>query len=170
MAQTKTKIYERHYKAGEFIPAKVAEVFAYIDDHASFSSHMKKSSWVMGGGHMDVSLDGGRGQKVGSHIKLSGKIFGIALFLDEVITRREPPRVKAWATVGSPKLLVIGNYQLKVEVEPQNEGSLLRVSIDYDLPEKNNWLGKLFGGAYAKWCVAQMVNGTRNHFHSINLK
>ncbi len=164
MIPNEPKIYTRHYEAREFISAKATEVFAYIDDHANFSSHMKESSWVMGGGHMDVSIDGGRGQKVGSHIKLSGKIFGITLFLDEIITHRESPNVKEWETVNSPKLLVIGNYKMKVEVEPQKEGSLLWVSIDYDLPSANAWIGKLFGAAYAKWCVEQMIKGVRTKF------
>lgn len=39
-----------------------------------------------GGGKMETWVDKGKGQKVGSHIKMSGKVFGINLFLDEVIT------------------------------------------------------------------------------------
>ncbi len=113
---------------------------------------------------MDVSVDDGRGRKVGSHIGLRGKAFGIALFLDEVITRYEPPHVKTWETVGDLRLLVIGPYRMSVELEPQDEHSLLRVSIDYDLPSTNRWLGRLFGGTYAKWCVQQMIRSTRDHF------
>jgi len=28
----------------------------------------------------------------------------------------------------------------------------------------NVWLGQLFSGVYAKWCVQQMIKGVRNHF------
>lgn len=154
----------RHYEISSSISASPKELFAYIDDHKRFSSHMNKSSWMMGGGRMDVSIDSGRGQKVGSHIRMSGKAFGIGLFLDEVVTRYEPPHIKAWETVGAPKLLVIGHYIMGIEIKPRDTSSLLRVCIDYNLPEKNAWLGRLFSTAYAKWCVQQMIDGARNQF------
>ena len=159
-----TQIYQRHYQNSKLIPAGTADVFAFIDDHTRLSSHMDKPSWMMGGGRVNTSIDAGHGQEVGSHIRMNGKAFGISIFLDEVITRHEPPRLKMWETVGTPKLLVIGNYQMKVEIEPRKGGSLLSGIIDYDLPETNVWLGKLFSGIYAKWCIQQMLKDAYNHF------
>ena len=158
----KTKIYERHYEDSVLIPAGAEKVFAFIDAHTRLSSHMNKSSWMMGGGRMDTSTDAGRGQEIGSHIRMNGKVFWISLFLDEVVTHREPPRVKIWETVGIPKLLVIDHYRMKVEIEQKREGSSLRVSIDYNLPKTNVWLGKLFGRYYAKWCVQEMIKDARS--------
>ncbi len=146
--------------------ASASEVFSFIDDHERLSSHMNKSSWMTGGGRMDTMIDAGNGQKIGSHIRMSGKAFGITIFLDEVITHREPPRLKIWETVGTPKLLVIGHYRMRVVVEPRGDESLIKVSIDYDLPRNNAWLGKLFSGMYAKWCVQRMIKDTRNHLNS----
>ena len=154
----------RHYENAALIHALAEELFAYIDDHARFSSHMNKSSWMMGGGRMDVSVDDGRGQKVGSHIGLHGTAFGINLSLDEVVTRHEPPRVKTWETVGDLKLLVIGHYGMGIEITPHGADSLMRVFIDYELPAKHVWLGRLFGAMYAKWCVAQMIGGAQDQF------
>ena len=154
----------RHYEDSIFIPASSEEVFAYIDDHKGFSSHMSQPSWMMGGGQMNVSVDEGHGQKVGSHIRLSGRVFGIKLFLDEVVTRHDPPYLKTWETVGTPKLLVVGHYSMGIEIKPQSSRSHLRVFIDYDLPTTNVRLGQLFSGVYAKWCVQQMIKGVRNHF------
>ncbi len=165
MNSAKPKIYGRHYWDSILIHAGAAEVFAYIDDHARFSSHMNESSWMMGGGRMNITTDAGRGQKTGSHIRMSGKVFGIGIILDEVVTDREPPHMKAWETVGTPRLIVIGSYRMKIIIEPKKPGSLLRVSLEYDLPASNAWLGRLFGGAYAKWCVKQMINGVRNYFN-----
>ena len=164
MQPNKTKMYNRHYQDSKLIPASAADAFAFIDDYGRLSSHMNKSSWMMGGGRMDTSVDAGRGQEIGSHIRMDGKAFGIKLFLDEVVTRREPSRVKIWETVGMPKLLIIDHYRMKAEIEPQENGSLLRVSIDYNLPAKNVWLGKLFGRYYAKWCVRQMIESAHNYF------
>lgn len=158
----------RHYENSTAISASPSQLFAYVDDHKRFSSHMSKSSWMLGGGRMDVSTDEGHGQKVGSHIRMGGKAFGIGLTLDEVITRYEPPYLKTWETVGTPKLLVIGHYIMGIEIKPENTNSLLRVFIDYDLPKKNAWLGRLFSTAYAKWCVQQMIKGARNEFNLQN--
>lgn len=154
----------RHYEETTHIAAAPEALFEYVDDHTRFSSHMRESSWMMGGGKMDVSVDEGRGQKVGSHIRLSGKAFGIRLFLDEVVTRHEPPLIKTWETVGAPKLLIIGQYGMGIEIQPADSGSRLRVFIDYDLPTTNIWLGKLFSRMYAKWCVRQMLKGARDYF------
>lgn len=153
-----------HYEDSTLISASPEDLFAYIDDHARFSSHMSESSWMMGGGKMDVSVDDGKGQKVGSHIRLSGSAFGMKLFLDEIVTRHEPPRIKTWKTVGDLKLLVVGHYRMGIDIQPRGVASQLRVYIDYDLPEKNVWLGRLFAGMYAQWCVGQMINGARNEF------
>jgi hypothetical protein len=141
-------------------------VFAFIDDHSRFSSHMSQSSWMMGGGRMRVELDEQRGQAVGSHIRLVGSAFGLKLFLEEVVTRREPPRRKEWETVGTPRLLVIGSYAMGVEISSDGNGSRLRVFIDYQLPggSFSRWLGGCFAGLYARWCVKQMLTGVADRF------
>lgn len=155
----------RHYERGVFVPASPTQVFEYVDDHARLASHMTKSSWMMGSGHMSIDIDEGRGQAVGSHIRLTGKALGFELFLEEVVSQREPPRRKTWHTIGTPRLLVIGAYRMGLEINPENAGSRLRVFIDYDLPTtKAPWLGYLFGPVYAGWCVRQMLRDAREHF------
>jgi hypothetical protein len=116
---------------------------------------------MMGGGRMVVELDEAKGQEVGSHIRLGGRVFGVSLYLDEVVTRREPPTNKVWETVGAPRLLVVGAYSMGVQITPEQSGSRLRVFIDYQLPDGpvTYWLGRLFGGLYARWCVDQMLTG-----------
>ena len=69
-----------------------------------------------GRGHMATEIDSGLGQKVGSHIRMAGRVFGIAVSLDEVITEYEPPKLKVWETVGKPKLLVVDHYQMKAQI------------------------------------------------------
>jgi hypothetical protein len=156
----------RHREGSTLIPAPPEHVFAFVDDHSQFSSHMSQSSWMMGGGRMVIVLDKAKGQAVGSHIGLSGTVLGVRLSLDEVVTRRSPPTDKVWETVGVPRLLVIGAYTMGVHITPDNGGSRLRVFVDYDLP--TGWatrgLGFLFGGVYARWCVGRMLEGASNHF------
>lgn len=160
------KEFHRHYSEKTSVPASPEDVFAFADDHNNFSSHMNKSSWMMGGGKMKTEVDEGRGQKVGSHIKMSGKVFGINLYLNEVVTIHEPPYRKVWQTVGNINLLVIDHYTLGFEIKPEDSGCKIKVFIDYNFPksQKTYWLGLLFGEMYSKWCVKQMINGVRENF------
>ncbi|MEP7167442.1 MAG: SRPBCC family protein [Candidatus Woesebacteria bacterium] len=160
-----------HYEESRVVNASPDEVFSYIDDHSKFSSHMNQSSWMLGGGKMATTVDQEKGQVVGSHIKMDGIVFGFHVFLDEMVTYRQPPRIKVWETVGIPRLLIIGHYQMKVEIQSVEAGSKISVSIEYQLPDTHQWLGKLFSAWYAKWCVRQMLDGTSAHFmHTTALK
>jgi len=155
-----------HYERSQVVDATAEAVFDFVDDHAQFSAHMGKSSWMMGGGHMTVEMDEQRGQAVGSHIRMGGSMMGSEISLDEVVTVHDRPSRKEWETVGSPRLIVIGSYRMGVHLTPESGGTLVRVFIDYDLPSGGvtHELGRLFGGVYAKWCVDQMLKGTVEHF------
>ena len=154
------------YESKGFVPSSVESVFAHIDDHTRLSSHMSEPSWKMGGGRMETELDVDRGQKVGSRIRLAGRVFGVELSVEEIVTERNPPYRKAWETTGTPKLLVIGHYRMGFELSPQESGSMLRVFIEYALPERTpaRWLGRLFGRYYARWCTQQMLDDAVKHF------
>ena len=155
-------------ESSAIVRAPADRVFAYLDDHAQLSSHMSKSSWMMGGGRMKFELDEGLGKKVGSRIRLAGRVLGIELSVEETVTERNPPRGKIWETTGSPKLLVIGHYRMGFELSPRGEDSVLRVFIEYALPVRApaRWLGLLFARYYARWCTQQMVDDAVKHFES----
>ncbi|HEY4617968.1 MAG TPA: SRPBCC family protein [Flavobacterium sp.] len=158
----------RQYEQTKSIKVPADKVFAYIDNHSQISSHMSQSSWMMGGSRMNVEVDSGMGQRVGSHIKMGGKVFGIPLFLNEVVILYEPPYRKEWETVGEQKLIVIGSYTMGVKIEEENGFSKLKIFIKYELPKswKTRWLGYLFSRMYAKWCVKQMMNNVIAHFET----
>src|SRR5262245_39439164 len=155
-----------HYETSALVQAPMERVFAYVDDPTRLSSHMGKSSWMMAGSRMRIELDDDRGQRVGSRIRMSGRIFGLRLSLEEVVTEHNLPHCKVWETTGTPKLLVIGRYRMGFEVTPQDGGSLFRVYIDYALPEEvpARWFGQCLGRYYARWCTQQMVDDTVRHF------
>jgi hypothetical protein len=161
-------VLPRHYECSTFVPASVEYVFAYADDQSRLSSHMSESSSMMGGGSMHIDLDEGRGQCVGSHIRLRGRAFGVELSVDEVVTERDPPKRKAWVTVGAPNLLVIGHYRMGFETFPQEDGTQLRIFIDYAVPDgrASRWLGYLLANYYAKWCTHQMAKDVAAHFEA----
>jgi hypothetical protein len=159
-------VLPRHDESEAVVAASPDVVFALLDDHARFSSHMGQSSWQMGGGSMETVLDEGQGKRVGSHIRMSGKVLGMVLSLDEVVTERQPPTRKVWETVGSPRLRVIGPYRMGFSIAPTPGGSRVRVFIDYALP--GSWFGQLLGRLlarfYAHWCTKTMVDDAVKHF------
>jgi hypothetical protein len=159
-------LFSNHFEASALVAAPPDRLFAYADDPARLSSHMSKSSWMMGGGRMQTEIDAGRGQTVGSRIRLSGRVFGVALSVQEIVIERVPPQRKAWETTGAPRLLVIGRYRMGFEIASQENGSLLRVYIDYALPDRApaRWLGFLLGRYYARWCTHRMVSDAVKRF------
>ena len=155
----------RHESTG-FVQSPMDQVYAYIDDHTRLASHMGEPSWRTGWGRFETLIDEGRGQKVGSRIRLSGRVFGVELSVEEIVVERDPPRRKVWETTGAPRLLVIGQYRMGFELSACEGGSLLGVFIEYALPARApaRWLGRLFGPYYARWCTRQMVAEAVKHF------
>jgi len=121
---------------------------------------------MMGGGRMSYEFDAGRGQIIGSHIKMGGSAFGLSLFVDEVVTERRPPNRKVWRTVGATRLIVVGAYEMGFEIQPEAAGSKLRVWIDYDLAPTamGRWFGPVLAPFYARWCVGRMASDAAAHF------
>ena len=153
-------MFTGHEEFTGIVSAPAEQVFAVLDDQRRLSAHMSKRSWTMGWGKMETILDEQGGRAVGSHIVLRGRVFGITLRLEEVVTLRQPPYRKRWATIGEPRLLVIGPYEMGFTLSDNGPaGSSIRVDIDYALPSNGvgRWLGRWFGRSYAAWCVHRMV-------------
>jgi hypothetical protein len=157
---------QHRYENQAFVAAPASAVFAFLDDPSHLTSHMSKSSWMMGGGAMSTTTDEGKGQSIGSHIRLNGRAFGLSVYLDEVISRREPPRLKEWRTVGPHRLLVVGDYIMGFELKAFGQQTQIKIYIDYDLPQRHAWLGKLLGSFYARLCVDKMLRDARRYFGS----
>jgi hypothetical protein len=78
-----------HTESFRFIGVPPQMVFTLLDDHQRLSAHMSKSSWMMAGSSMTISTDEAHGQAVGSRIRLSGRVLGVELKVDEVVTERD---------------------------------------------------------------------------------
>jgi hypothetical protein len=157
-----------HFETQVEIDAPPAEVFDLLDDQRRLSAHMMESSWMMAGSRMTIDIDEKLGRAVGSKITLSGRVLGLSLIVEEVVTTYDPPSSKSWQTIGSPRLLVIGPYRMGFSLSPLQGGSLLRVFIDYSLPGAgaSGVLGRVFGRAYAKWCTNRMARDAAKHFQT----
>ncbi len=158
----------RHREASVQVTATPERLFAHLDDQTRLAAHMARPSMMMGGGRMTYDFDEGRGQAVGSHIRMGGRAFGLELFIDEVVAERVPPRRKVWRTVGEPRLIIIGGYEMGFEATPVAAGAALRVWIDYELARAG--LGRLvpaLADAYALWCVERMAGDARRTFGAV---
>jgi hypothetical protein len=118
---------------------------------------------------MEIFTDNSGGRAVGSRVRMSGKVMGISLSLEEVVVQREPPLRKSWETIDA-HLLVIDEYRLGFELEPRGEACHLRVCIDYNWPRRV--LGRLgaalLAKSYARWCTRHMVDEAAKHFGVID--
>jgi hypothetical protein len=57
------------------------------------------------------------------------------------VVRRKPPNLKAWETVGEPRLLVIGHYRMYTNVDARGDGAHVMIVIDYALPARRPHIG-----------------------------
>ena len=155
-----------HHESTGLANAPVEQVFAFLDDPQALAAHMGESSMMMLGSRMSINVDAVGGRVIGSKVRMQGRMLGIRLSLEEVITKRQVPAMKVWETIGAPKLLVISHYRMGFELTRTGASSLVRVFIDYSLPIKppGSWLGHLLGAVYARWCTRQMVMGATRHF------
>jgi hypothetical protein len=161
--------FTRHCETTVTVPATPEATFSFLDDHARLSSHMSKRSWMMAGSRMSIEMDDAQGRSIGSRIRLSGRILGLHLSVDEVVTERNPPARKVWRTTVPPRLLIIGSYRMGFNVQQQSDKSRLLVFIDYALPEGvlTRWLGRAVGGLYAQWCTNRMANDAAAYFAAV---
>jgi hypothetical protein len=147
------------------VKASPDAVFAHLDDQTRLAEHMEKPSAVMGRGRMTYEFDSGRGQAVGSHIRIGGSAFGLSLFVDEVVTTRTPPAHKAWHTHPPVRLVIVGAYAMGFDIAPSGNGAELKVWIEYELPRGPlGWLALPLAVLYARWCVTRMAGDAARHF------
>ena len=157
-----------HHQKEAIIPALQAEFFAYLDDQTRLAAHMQKRSMMMLGGRMTYDFDAGQGRAVGSVIRMGGHFLGLSLVVVEVVTERTPPAHKTWETRGPQRLLIIDSYVMGFETRDVAGRTSTRVYIDYRLPSSlpGRWLGLLFAGVYARWCVSRMLDDAVGYFQS----
>ena len=151
--------YPRHHRSEVYVDADANSLFALLDDHRRLAGHMERPSLMMAGATMRVETDALKGQAVGSLIRVTGRVLGVTLLVEELVTERVPPLRKTWETRGEPRLLVIGSYRMGFTISPENDRSRLVVFIDYQLPRRGfaHLLVLLFGRAYAAWCTRRMA-------------
>ena len=160
-----------HFESNIEVQAAAGDIFNLLDDHGRLSAHMTRPSWMMAGSVMTLEFDASNGRAVGALIRLTGRVLGIPLSVEEVVTERNPPQRKVWNTIGRPQLIVIGAYRMGYEIKVKSTSSHLHVFIDYALPDGpiSYWFGRMFGKIYARWCTQRMTNDAATHFQKTSV-
>jgi hypothetical protein len=160
--------YGAHYEAQTTVNAPPVLVFEYLDDFEQLGAHMTRSSWMMAGSKMTYEFDDGRGRRLGSHVRLVGSLLGLKLEIDEQVIDRVPARSKAWETVGNPRMLILAQYRMSFSLQALPGSCRVTARIDYSLPRKgfSRFLGLVAAGAYARWCVRNVLDQAAAHFGS----
>ncbi len=155
---TAGRTYPRSAARKVRVSAPAEAVFDLLDDPHRLAGHMERRSWRMAWARFEVSTDEAQGRAVGSHIRLTGRVLGLRLGLDEVVVVRDRPREKRWETTSPPRLLVIGDYRLGFRLETDGSATDLHLAIEYELPAGGlqRALGGLLAGTYARWCLRRM--------------
>ena len=140
-------------------------VFAFIDDIRSVGFHMsEQSSIAMMGSKLKLEILSARPTGVGATYRYSGKVLGLTLDFTESVTRYVPNREKVWRTTGSPRLLIVSSYEMRLAVEPLSQSSSrLTISIAYELPAAWLWrrVGVLLARRYSRWCLRRMCQDAK---------
>lgn len=159
-------MYERRYESVVVVDAAPPALFAHLDAHEKAAGHMRMSSWMMAGGRMEIRFDAAAGRSVGARIRIEGRVLGLRLHAEEVVTARDVPSRKIWETTGDVRLLIIGPYRMGFLITPEGARSRLRVFLDYDFPPRGvaRWLGRAIGPLYARWCTVRVASDARRAF------
>lgn len=152
-------VFTGHFEQDVVLPERAAVVFEHLDDFERLGAHMMRSSWMMAGSHMHYEFDASRGRALHAKVGLRGSMLGLRLTIDEEIVERTPPTVKAWQTIGTPRMLVLSAYRMGYALAPEQNGCRLKVFIDYAFPPRGfaGWLARIAGPMYARWCVISMI-------------
>ncbi len=146
------------------IEASAERVFAYVDDIRNLARHMSESSSMpMMGSKLELEFMTPETTDVGAVYRYSGRMMGLTIDFSETVTRYVAGREKVWH-IGEPQLLIIAGYEMRVIVEPESpRSSRLTIGIDYDLPRAGvmRLLGLALAGAYSRWCLTSMIEGTK---------
>jgi Polyketide cyclase / dehydrase and lipid transport len=145
------------------IAAAPAQVFAWLDNPRNTGWHMSRPSLAMLGGSLRVERLSAMAAGVGATYRSWGRVLGLRIDFTTIVVRWVADREKVWRTIGNPRLIVIGPFEMRFGVEPVVGGARLTMALEYELPSRG--LGRLLGRAlaapYAKWCLRRMCRDAR---------
>jgi hypothetical protein len=157
------KSFPVHQTRSILIHASPEKVFAFVDDIHNTGMHMEKSSMPMMGSKMSVEIVSKQNTGLGATYHWVGNVMGLPIDFSETVTDYIPNRLRVWRTIREPKIIIMGSYEMRLSTDPQPEGTLLTIEIDYEYPRPIFWnlVGRLLAGWYGNWCLNNMTNDAK---------
>ena len=118
---------------------------------------------MMMGGKMEMERLPGPEKGVGAGFRWTGRVLGFSLDFTETVTLWKENEKKVWETIGSPKLIILGWYRMRLVTEARGNGTRASLQIEYAPPEGFFYklLSKALAGWYADWCLSRMLGDTK---------
>ena len=150
------------------VGAAATTVFAWLDEPRNTGFHMSRPSLAMLGGALRLERVSAQTTGVGATYRSWGRVLGLPIDFTTAVTQWVPGREKTWRTVGKPRLIVLGDFQMRFSLASRDGGTNVVMAIDYSLPTRG--IGRLVGAVlaapYARWCLRRMVRDARSTLDS----
>jgi len=150
------------------ILAPPEKVFAHMDDINNVGWHMSgEISTPMMGSRLNLETINDR-KGAGATYKWKGSVMGMAIGIEETITKWTRNKEKTWQTIGKPKMIVMSEYTMHLLLTPTERGTKVLFEIDYSLP-RTPWgwiMGILLARKYAKWCLRRACEDAKRAFEA----
>ncbi len=154
------------------INASPERVFRYLDNMQSVGEHMMKSSMPLMGGKLKLERLSSNPTGVSATYRYRGRVLFLPIDFSETVIEWVETKRKIWKTIGTPKLIILGNYEMGFELEQTQEGTKAHLWIDYEIPRP--WFGRILGMLladwYSRWCLRMMGSGAKNSLEDIKTK
>jgi len=141
------------------IDAPPHDVFMFMDDITHSGMHMSKRSMAMMGGRLNLELLSPNSTGPDVSYRWRGRAMGLPIDFTVVVTKWIEGKERIWETIGDPKVIVIGWFQMFLNLTQTDGKTSATLGITYDQPR--GLLGKLLcvllGPWYAKWCLHSML-------------
>jgi uncharacterized membrane protein len=140
------------------IRASPERVFAHMDDIANVGWHMEgKRTMPMMGGKLHHELVSSNATGVGATYRWYGKVMGMTIDFKETVTKWVENKQKIWSTLEDAKIIIMSNYEMRLNLTPTENGTKVNFEIYYELPNSilGQLLGRLLAQSYARWCLTR---------------
>jgi hypothetical protein len=99
----------------------------------------------------------------GATYRSHGRVLGLRVDFTARVTRWLPDTEKVWQTIGDPRLIVLGSFEMQLTIKPEAGGSRLVTGIDYTLPKSRagRLLGRLLSRPYSRWCLHRICRDAK---------
>lgn len=153
----------RTYSNSIFIKASQAKVFSHMNNLANTGMHMMKDSAAMMGSRLALEQLSDNKTGLNSKFRWYGKTMGLSMDFTVRVTKWIDNEEKVWETIGAARMIILSWYRMYLKLSSKNDGTLVKLGIDYNLPKNLFWriIGALLAPLYASWCVNNMLTDSK---------